>query len=113
MFWKRRMFWNVRPSPATTMSFGRALLNTPNRISIRWYHGGRDTPRSIDTISVRTVRAIPMMIEVLLAVSKPRTIVTNATIAPGRTQMTGSSQGRCEWAIIRRPANSITPPDGS
>ena len=32
MFWNRRMFWNVRPTPASTMSFGRALLNTPNLV---------------------------------------------------------------------------------
>ena len=25
MFWKSRMFWKVRPMPAATMSFGRAL----------------------------------------------------------------------------------------
>ena len=30
MFWKRRMFWNVRPRPSTTMSFGRALLKMPS-----------------------------------------------------------------------------------
>jgi len=35
MFWKRRMFWKVRPRPATTMSFGRALLKMPSRTRSR------------------------------------------------------------------------------
>ena len=35
MFWKRRMFWNVRPMPAATMSLGRALRKMPSRSSRR------------------------------------------------------------------------------
>ena len=31
MFWKSRMFWNVRPMPAATTSFGRALRKMPSR----------------------------------------------------------------------------------
>ena len=36
MFWNSRMFWNVRPSPAATMSLGRALRKMPNRPRRRW-----------------------------------------------------------------------------
>jgi hypothetical protein len=56
---------------------------------------------------------MPMMIDVVLAVSQPRTIVSSATTVAGRTHRTGSSHDRREWAIIRRPANAISPPDGS
>ena len=35
------MFWKVRPIPAWTMSFGRALRKMPTRASRRWYQAGR------------------------------------------------------------------------
>ena len=35
------MFWNVRPTPASTMSLGRALRKIPNRSSCFWYQTGR------------------------------------------------------------------------
>ena len=79
----------------------------------RWYHGGRETPMSIAIISANTVSAIPMMTDVVLAVDEPRTIVNSATTAPGRTHSTGSSHDRRVRAIIRRPENAISPPDGS
>ena len=41
MFWNSRMFWNVRPSPASTMSFGRALRKMPTRVSMPLVPAGR------------------------------------------------------------------------
>ena len=41
MFWNSLMFWKVRPMPAATTSFGRALRKIPIRLSSREYHGGR------------------------------------------------------------------------
>ena len=41
MFAKSRMFWNVRPIPAFTMSFGRELRKTPAAESTRRYQRGR------------------------------------------------------------------------
>ena len=40
MFAKRRMFWKVRPRPAVTMSFGRAVLKMPRRVRNLPYHAG-------------------------------------------------------------------------
>ena len=41
MFWNRRMFWNVRPMPASTMSLGRALRKIAEPRRSRWYQAGR------------------------------------------------------------------------
>ena len=41
MFANSRMFWNVRPTPSATMSFGRALRKIPARCSRCTYQGGR------------------------------------------------------------------------
>ena len=56
MFWKRRMFWNVRPTPARTMSFGRPLLKMPNLVRRCWYQNGRMIASS--SIAIRKARAI-------------------------------------------------------
>ena len=53
------MFWNVRPSPATTMSLGRALRKIPNRRRRRWYQGGRATPVTRTTSRTMTVDEDP------------------------------------------------------
>ena len=41
MFWNSRMFWNVRPIPAATTSFGRALRRMPSRARSVVYQAGR------------------------------------------------------------------------
>ena len=50
MFLNRRMFWNVRPTPASTMSLGRALRKMPSRARRFWYQTGRMIDSSSEPI---------------------------------------------------------------
>ena len=103
------MFWNVRPSPATTMSFGRALRKTPKRLRNRWYDGGRATPMT------STISRIMMAMKMLAIVSPSgapamaRSTVTRAAIPAGMSHRIGSNHARLEWAIIVSPWNWISP----
>ena len=91
------------------MSFGRALRKMPSRASESLVprRAGRRR-RASTTISATTVSDDPDDDRRRArGCDEPRTIVIRATIAPGRTHRTGSSQARRGRAIIRRPRNSI------
>ena len=109
------MFWNVRPMPAWTMSFGRALLKTPNRVQRRSYQGGR--MMAVSRLATSTPIAIVM-------VSRPTSRLLGSTSTQamppmrkariaGASHTNGSSHVRSGRAIIRRPLNSTTPDVGS
>jgi len=113
MFWKSRMFWNVRPIPADTMSFGRALRKIPIRPMSRWYRAGRATAARSITINAASVSAPPMKateVSFTLNTAIPLRIPTTTA---GRNQTNGSSQVRMGRATIVRSLTRIRPLVGS
>ena len=65
MFWNRRMFWNVRPRPATTMSFGRALrkIAEPARGALVATAAARRRCSERSRAARRSSRSSPTMID--------------------------------------------------
>ena len=106
MFANRRMFWNVRPIPAWTISLGFALRKTPARRSSRTYQRGPDDGgeehrgqgEDRDRAAERGDLGAEFVTANASAVSRPTTI-------GGTTQMTGSSQARTGRPIIRLPGD--------
>ena len=90
MFWNRRMFWKVRPRPASTMSLGRALRKIPIRPSSRVYQAGRATAEISIVVNAASVRARPAtpVVSEFVARNPPR--VRTATMIAGVTQTKGS-----------------------
>ena len=115
MFWNSRMFWNVRPMPASTMSFGRALLKTPRRRSSRSYQGGRTMPMS--RLTIRTASAAvddeQLHVGVLWGQDPCNGSRTRSAMTAGTNQTNGSIHARSARATIRRPRNVISPSLGS
>ncbi len=109
MFWNRRMFWKVRPIPAFTMSFGRALRNVPPRRRRSRYQRGRPrAARSIATSrAVATTSRMPARSGFPVAAKATR--ASTATMPAGVTHVTGSNQVRTGLAIIGSPLSSTTP----
>ena len=95
MFWNSRMFWNVRPMPAATTSFGRALRRIPSRARKAGVPG---RPDGRDARASRRARAHADggqdESRHRRHCRRPRAIATSATSSDGTTQMTDSSQTR-------------------
>ncbi len=117
MFGNRRMFWNVRPSPATTMSLGRALRKIPNRArkplvparAAATPSHERDQSSTSDGREDAEDDRSPRG-----RAGEPRMAVRmRDDPRRRRATATGSSQARPGWAIIVRPAERRSgPPSG-
>ena len=95
MFWKSRMFWNVRPMPAGDMSFGRALrrIAEPSDEGAGTNRGRTIASRSVTTSPRIAARAGPDQRRSISESEKPPVShPTSATTSAGATQMNGSSQ---------------------
>ena len=107
MFANSRMFWNVRPIPAWTMSLGWALRKIPTRSSRRRYQRGPDDRREEHGERARGARARRQDARP----SRRRRTASSERgqhaddHAPAATQTTGSSQARTGRAIRRWPCD--------
>ena len=113
MFAKSRMFWNVRPMPARTMSLGLALRKMPSRIRRRWYQSGRAIAARSIRIRARRVTVAPRNPTVSLLAAPTTITLRIPTTKPGVTHRTGSSQARMGRATIVRLRIAIRPEVGS
>ncbi len=113
MFWKRRMFWNVRPIPAFTMSLGRALRNVPPRRRMSRYQRGRTRAARSMTTSRAVATTSRMPARSGFPVATKATRASRATMPAGVTHDTGSNHVRMGLAIMGSPLSSTTPLVGS
>ena len=80
MFAKRRMFWNVLPIPAWTISLGLALRKMPPRLSSWTYQRGRTiAARNIVARAKMAMTAPPAAISAELVTAKARAASTPPT----------------------------------